>query len=154
MGDLAQKVPKPENDLSSLACDAAIDLDNLIKGKSEHLDNVKDLIDAISAVGEGLSESARHGVLSYLSPSTAVGLFFAGAESGFFNTQTDLSGLSEKTNEIIKNLIELVQDPPKAVKEALDTVEKLRSFCLSFSRHELDSKPTLYEAESQHPYRR
>jgi len=154
MANLARELWEPELDLSSLACDAAIELDNLIGGKSQDLETVKKLIVVIENLGQGLSNSAMHGGLAQLSPTTAVALNSAGAESDLFIIQTDLSGLSNKTIEIIQSLEELVQDPQNAMKEKLEKVGKLKSFCLSLSKHALASKPPLYETESQHPYRR
>lgn len=151
MGSLAREW-EPELDLSSLACDAAIELDNLIRGKSQDLGTVKKLIVEIEDLGKGLSNSARHGGLAQLSPTTAVALNSAIDDSELSSAQSDISGLSKETDRIIERLKNLVSNPQKAKAE--EPVEKLRSFCIALSRHALASKPPIYEAESGHPYRR
>jgi hypothetical protein len=151
MGNLAREW-EPELDLSSLACDSAMELDNLIRGKSQGLDTVKKLIEIISDVGQGLTDSVTHGGLAKLSPTTAVALNSAIDESKLSPAQIDISGLSKETDKIIGSLKNLVANTQTAKYE--EPVEKLRSFCIALSRHALATKPPVYEGDSGHPYRR
>jgi len=143
-------------ELPSLACHAAIELDNLIRDKSKNLDAVIQLIAVISDVGQvlSLSDTTKGFPLAHLNPAAAVALNAAIAESKLSIALTNLSDLSKETNQVLQSLTELVENPQRAKEEEPEKLDKLKSFCLSLSKHALASEPPLYDAESQHPYRR
>lgn len=156
MSILAQDLWDSEVDLPSLACHAAIELDNLIRDKSKELVAVIQLIEVISDVGEVLSSSdtAKGSPLAHLNPATAVALNAAIADSKLSTALNNLSDLGRETDQVIQSLRELVENPQRTVEKEPAKADKLKSFCLSLSKRALASEPPLYEAESQHPYRR
>ena len=144
-----------EVDLATVACDAAIELDNLIIGKSTNLKAVNRLIEEIKNVGELSQTEAERGFpLANLSPATAVDLNNAIAVSEISDLKANLFDLSKETKRIVENLRKVVKDPQEAIRQDQVGVGKLKSFCLALSRFALARKFSLYEAESWHPYRR
>ena len=155
MKNVAQDLWESEVDLATLACDAAIELDNLIIGKSSNLEAVNQLIGEIKNVEEITESEAQRGFpLANLSPATAVDLNNAIAASELSDFKANVFDLIEETKRIIESLRNVVREPQEAIRKNRGGVEKLKYFCLAFSKFALARKLSLYEAEPWHPYRR
>jgi hypothetical protein len=108
-----------DNSLSSLSCDAAIELDNLIRGKGCDLGIVKRLGEVLLEISRELSK----GIIQGPSPMTAVALNLAISDSGFATAQIDVAGLAKEVGKVGRMLA-----------DDISSAEQLKSFCLCLSK--------------------
>jgi len=155
MSNVAQELFEFHFDLPSLACHAAIELDNLLRGKSTGLNFVMQLAEVISqemALSSG--DTASIISLGHLNPATAVALNYAFADSELSSSKTKISELIGEIRQIVQCLRRVVENPEKALTEEPTKVEQLKSFCLALSKRALAIETPQYQDETQHPYRR
>lgn len=155
MKNVAQDLWEFYSDVPSLACHAAIELDNLIRGKGTGLNAVIQLAEVISQ-DMALSKSDATGIISsaYLDSATAVALNYAIADYNRSTTPDELHKLITETKEVVQCLRKLVENPKRALEEKPEKVKQLKYFCLALSKRALALEVPQYQEESQHPYRR
>ncbi len=145
-----------EEDLTSLACHAAIEIDNLILSKSDKMDAIKRLITVISNSGLILdpSEETNGRPWTQLNPSTVVALNWAIDDAKIAEKVDKIDELGKETRQIKNRLEVLSEDPQKELKKNAEKIKELRSFCLALSKRTLANKPSLYDLQPEHPHRR
>jgi DNA repair ATPase RecN len=155
MKNTALNLWEPKVDFPLLACHAAIDLDNLIRKKSEDLKSVTQLIEVISQeLVLSSNDPTSKATLVKVNPATAVALNYAIHDSKFSNTQTRLSDVIRQTKEVVECLRKVVANPKKALEEKPKKIEQLKAFCLALSKRALARSLPRFKKESRHPYRR
>ena len=127
-----------ENDLSSLACRAAIDLDNLIIGRGTNLNGLRRLATAISTA---LSPSGHAADALPLNPTAVVMMNRAIHDSNWsaepLTSVEDLVKQAQQITDSLKHLAESVR--PEENRADTNSV-RLRIFCLSLSKLALASE--------------
>jgi len=155
MKNVALNLWESKIDLPLLANHAAIDLDNLIRKKSEYLNAVNQLIEVISReLVLSSSEPTSIATLVQLNPATAVALNYAINDSNISPTQTKLSDVIRQTSKVVQCLKKVVENPQKALEEEPEKIEQLKAFCLALSKRALARRFPRYKTGSRHPYRR
>jgi hypothetical protein len=146
-----------EEDLPSLACYAAIELDMLIQDqdKDENFNALEKLVDLISEFKSSInSGQEQNGPLAYLNPSTAVALNCAIGDSKLSVPKASIYDFMRDADSLIESFKELIKNARKMKEEQLDKIKELKSFCLHLSKYSLANEPPLYDLKPQHPYRR
>jgi hypothetical protein len=136
----------PATDLAHLACRAAIELDNAILGRGQHLETVTQLAHQMSYLVERIKPASHS---SFTDP-TAVVLMKRAVEDfavGVAHPST-VDELAEIATEIQKNLRELLkeQQPNK------DHLQRMRSFCLALSESASSYQQSIDELRQPHSY--
>jgi len=145
-----------EEDLPSLACHAAVELDNLILNKSKNLDAVLKLTEVISNLGliSNQGQQTNGQLLAHLNPATAVAFNGAISDSKLAMSLTTVQEIMKEADQITQRLKSLFDNPQKAGEEGIEETKKLRSFCLALSKRSLANDPPLYDLIPEHPHRR
>jgi len=140
-----------QNDLSTVSCYAAGEVDNLILERPNGFKAVKRLVEMIqnSLIGVGQSTSAEYMV----DPATAVAMGQALKDS-YRETGTSIDTLEKlisKATSVTKLLERATQNPNEVRKNNLEELKKLRSLCLALSENALafeepieDTKPEVF----------
>jgi len=119
-------------DLSSLACRAAIEIDNLILERSSDLQALpllaKTLRDDLIDIPEPTSPS------SLLNPTTAIVVNGAISEASRKAPLRLLDEVVGEAKSITAQFDSVLQDPQGFRSQSLDDLENMRSFCLALSR--------------------
>lgn len=139
-----------ENDLPSVACQAAIELDNLIIGRSIGLEAAKRLSSIISQSLPSRSEACTQ--QCWFDPTTAVAMHRA-----ITDTQVPLESFEEllrKTGEILGDLGKLGDDPNAFKAQGAKTLPMMRAFCLALSKHASALQQSFDDQMPDHPFRR
>ena len=140
------------HDLPSVACQAAIELDNLILGRGTSLLGVVELSNRLTEEVPNVPD--LNSPLSLVDPSTVVALYGTLQEACIIGSSGDIADLTRRTEEIVLRL-KTVNDDPQAARSAdLGGVRKLKEFCLILSRRAAAAGGDLDEARPPHPYRR
>ncbi len=142
-------------DLPSLACDAAIELDNLILKRSKKLESVNRLITTISEAGL-VRNHDEEGVIGFryidvIDPLMALVLNGAIGDSKFSISKETVQELLGEAKKLTMKLKNIVSDPEKASGEEIEETKRLKSFCLALSKRALLNEPALHDFELEHP---
>jgi K+-sensing histidine kinase KdpD len=133
-------------DLSLLACEAAIDLDNLLLKKYEDLSMVKNLaqqlqytVEVASANGTGraLMDAATFSVLTQ-AVLGAPGISTVSQMEDIFKRAAEMADLMSSAD--------LATDPEKQ--------KTAKKFCLALSKAASDYSRSIYEPSDRHPFER
>lgn len=136
-------------DLASLACQAALEFDNLILKRSSQLNAASELFAQIRQRVTDVAQPAS--ASSLLDPTTAVVLNRAVKDvSG--PTDGQLEQLLVQIREMSEIVTGLTTADPSAEKNVVQ-LGKLRTFCLAVSRHASAVWPNPFERPEQ-PFRR
>ena len=150
--ELDEKVIELENDLPSIACQAAIELDDLILGRDQSSESIRRLIDRLS---EAIPTSGRTTTSGYLvDPTAAVVVNRAISEAGLVQPASKFAELVRDTEELTEQLRQVVANPESVRDAGQDSLRKLRTFCVALSRHASAERRRNRERVPQHPYRR
>jgi hypothetical protein len=141
-----------ERDLPSVACRAAIELDNLILDRSTGLRAVHTLVRDIEESFTTIKEPASPN--SLLNPTTAVVINGAIRDSMEEAPPKSISGLVEEAAKIVVRLKNVLADPSTYRTTRSAELEQMRSFCLALSRRASAFEPSRHEARSWNPFRR
>ncbi len=138
-------------DLASLACNAAIELDNLILGRSPALDAVRKLSYRLT---EELPNATDLASPKYLvDPSTVVVLSRVIRESSWAAQPSEVQELTRTAGEIAQRLLAVSDDPATESGDATG-LQRLRSFCLVLSKRVASARGPAVETRPPHPYRK
>ena len=141
-----------ERDLPSLACRAAVELDNLSLGRSTGLESVRKLSLSLQ---ESLPEVADFASPSSLfDPTMAIVVNGAISDARQAEPIRQMTKLLSETKTITDRLDNLLQDPDEFCRTSLDQVKELRSFCLALSKRAFGSKRPRQSRAPRHPFRR
>ena len=140
-------------DLSDVASRAAVELDNLLLGKSRDLQATTDLVEYITESIPENADSVKSG--AGLDTTTVIVLNRAIDDSSVAaHPVSTVADLATEIYKILRQLEELknsLNDPKEVVCEKL---AKLRDFCLALSKGaSLQGMPS-QDLEPQHPFRR
>lgn len=140
-----------ESDLASLACQAAIELDNLILDRPTTFDSVRRLI---SAIAESVPESADAFSPSSLLDATAVlVLNRAIGDAALGTAPTRVDELVRQAARIMQQLSDMIANPEHSRASSLPELKQMRSLCLAVSRHASAALPPPEERSPDHPFR-
>lgn len=152
---MVMAVPAPERavvdagtDLPSLACEAAVEIDNLARGRNGDLSAVRALADTIT---KSVTVDQPSSPASLLNPTTAVVLRRAiGAVTGAGQPRK-LDELLSKASEIAASLRSVAATPETPPMPR--TLEELRAFCVALSNSAAAARRPPIE-RPEHPFRR
>ena len=119
-----------QNNLPSLACHAAIEIDNLIIGRENNATAVKKLMEKMS----GSFEPDSSGVRSLIDPTTAVAINRALKQSNYKNGLTSVSEVAAQTDEIKNWVTTITSRISNLSEEDKKNLASLRAFCLALSK--------------------
>ena len=144
-------------DLASLACDAAIELDNLILDRSQNVGVVRKLAERLTKELPDAADlsSPKH----FVNPSTVVVMSRVIRESSSAGQPQEVQELKEvqeltqAAGQIARRLLD-VSDAPAKGRNNLSSLEQLRSFCLLLSKRAAAARSTGTETKPQQPYRK
>ncbi len=136
------------DDLSSLACQAAISLDNLVIGEKSNLQSIIELAKKIhSLVGKSASQSEPN-------PTAVVVMNRAIHDSQWsIDPLTRIEDLIQQASEITQQLTRL-GTPQVNQKPGESELMKLQTFCRTLSRLALASEHSRARTRPEHPFRR
>ncbi len=141
-----------ENDLASIACQAAIELDDLILRRGQSSESIRRLLNRLS---ESISTSEGTKVAGFLiDPTAAVVVNRAISEAGSVQPACKFEQLVRNTEGLTEQLGKVVANPESFRDADEDSLRKLRTFCLALSRHASAEGHRNRERVPQHPYRR
>lgn len=141
-----------ENDLPSLACQAAIEIDDVILNRSRELKAVPRLATLIAESIPNVSDMATQA--SLLDPTAVVVVNRALMDSTFGPTLKKVEELVATTERMTQSLKDLTTNPPMFRSAKPDELKKMRAFCLALSRHASAADRTWEEESQRHPFRR
>jgi hypothetical protein len=142
-----------ESDLSSLACHAAAELDNLLLGRSAELQAVERLAALLADRIEGVPEPASPN--SMLDPTTAAVVKRAIGDSTTPATPlTTVHQLVQEAARIRKQLDRIIANPKNMKEAERSELESMRSFCLALSERASAEEESPFDREPSHPFRR
>lgn len=142
-----------EGDLSSVACHAAIELDNLLLGKATDLKEVQRLIRTIADVIPSVQEPSS--IAPMLKNATTVVLIKRALHDSHPGTSvTKVDELVTHAKQIAESLNQLVINPKAFTEIQSDELHRMRSFCVALSKHALGSERSRYQTKPEHPFRR
>lgn len=140
-------------DLSALACDAAIEIDQLMRRETPTLDAVSRLSHRLFSSVANVPELSS--LKSFLRPANAVILSRAIADSNVQVAPIDsVADLVKATDEIQKQLKSLVDNPSGAVARDIEKLTLMRGFCLALSRRVASQRRSTTERLPSHPFRK
>lgn len=142
--DTALRVSDP--DLPLLASEAAIEIDNLLSGRSSGLGAVERLG---ARMRYSVGGSGREGARSMLDPATLTVLGAAVNEvSRGTPLVADMDALIHRAGQIASDLTK--RDP----QSDRVTLEWVRAFCVALSRCAAAYRKSIYDLRPQHPFKR
>ncbi len=140
-----------ESDLASLACQAAIELDNLLLGGNGGREAVRRLADALSHIVASGGEAASPA--SLLKPATAVVLNRAFGERHVAGLSS-IDDLVKSAGDIAGQLRAVAANPEDPLLAAPEQIRNMRATCLAVSRSAWASESSPYDRRPEHPFRR
>jgi len=137
------------DDLATVSCYAAGEVDDLLLGRSKRFDAVKRLLEMIktSLISEQVS-TAPH---SLVDPTAAVAMNRALESSEFTESMNTIDELLEQSGIVAKLLENIVVDPGKALEADRVKLEKLRSLCIELSNSALACEEPIEDIQPQLP---
>lgn len=142
-----------ESDLPSLASQAAIELDNLILGRSSQVEAIRRLA---LRIGESVERDAEPAsALSRLDPKTVVVIKRAIDDALRLNAPlTTVDELVHETGKIRERLERVSQNPQALQQHGIDSLKQMRAFCLALSRRASAHEQSMDDRKPPHPFRR
>jgi hypothetical protein len=132
-----------ERDLASLACHAALDLDNLIRGQSQGLDSVTSLVgcfrERLSLRQEGNSVGLR------MDPTTVVVMRRAFGQARPTVSVTSTQQFRQESMKMAERLGKVVAESDSVRNEEPEELQQLKRFCLAVSRGANALRPSFFD---------
>jgi hypothetical protein len=141
-----------ENDLPTVACHAAIELDNLILDRPIGLSSVDRLRFLLS---ESIPPERDPNSPNWLRDPTAV--VVVNRALGDEPSRKPISTVGElvrEAGELVAQLAELIRDPSAFRTSNAAELNKMRSFCLALSRRASATKKSPHDRIPEHRFRR
>ncbi len=140
-----------ESDLASLACHAAIELDNFILERSTTFESVRRLASEIAESVPPNFDSFSPS--SLLDPTAVLVLNRAISDAVPENAPTRVDELVRKAAQITQRLSALIDNPADFRATKLPELAQMRSLCLALSKHASAAMPSPEERFPEHPFR-
>lgn len=137
-------------DLASLACNAAIELDNLLIGQRPPLLAVRKLAYRLTKDLPIAPDAASGKFL--VDPSTVVVMNRVIRESSWLGRPSQVQELTQAAGKVAKQLLAVSSDPNALADTG--SLEQLRTFCLTLSRRAAASRGSAMETRPPHPFRK
>lgn len=136
-----------EQDLGTIACYAAIELDELLRACNASLAAIPRLVEMLmDEVPVDIGEPNSTTLVDYC---TIVKIDNAIRQAGI-QPPRDVSELSKQTGQITQRLHNLVENPDDRFER--DELEELRSFCIALSRSNSLQSATAWQRQQPHPF--
>ena len=139
------------NDLEAVACDAAIELDNLILGRPQGAASIRRLAERLT---KELPEASDLSSLKHLvDPSTVIVLNEAIGELQGVGRPSAVQELTRAAGKVAQRLLAVSGDPEGSRRD-IPSLEQLRGFCLALSKHAAVARGSEADEKPEHPYRK
>jgi len=138
-------------DLASLACNAAIELDNLLIGQAPTLDSVRKLAHRLTRELPTVVEAS--GEKHLIDPSTIVVMSRVIRDSTWLRRPSHIQDLTQTAGNIAQQLLS-VSDSRDTTQTDTSSLEQLRTFCLTLSKRAAAARGSAVETKPPHPYRK
>jgi hypothetical protein len=142
-----------ESGIATLACHAAIELDNIIEDQVDGVEAVRKLAAMMESgrLEQGVQTSFPK---SLLDPMTELAMSQAINVSALLDKPlVSIDDLIVGSDQIAQWLNETAQDPLTFKRDRLEDLKKMRSFCLALSEGAWGIRQSPYEPGLQHPFR-
>jgi hypothetical protein len=134
--------------LATVACEAAIELDNLVRGRSESTGSIRKLADRLT---KELPEASDLSSIKHLiDPSTVIVMSGAIRELLCPGPMRGVQDLTRAAGKVAQRLL-LISGNPAGSRGDLTSLEELRDFCLALSRRAAAARGAVTEAKPRHP---
>lgn len=138
-------------DLETVSCEAAIELDNIISGRSQTTDSLKRLAERLT---RELPEASDFSSIKHLvDPSTVIVMSGAIRELPGAGQLNEVQELTRAAGRVAKRLLAVSGDPAGSLRD-VPSLEQLRAFCLALSKSAAAASGSVIEAKPEHPYRK
>jgi hypothetical protein len=138
-------------DLETVACEAAIELDNLIRGRPHGVASIKKLANRLA---NELPEASDLSSIKHLvDPSTVIVMSDAIRELPSAEQPSAVQELTRAAGKVAHRLLAVSSDP-EGSRGDLPSLEQLRGFCLGLSKRAAAARGSATEAKPEHPYRK
>lgn len=138
-----------QNDLATVSCYAAGEVDNLILGRPNGFSAVRRLLKMIqqTLIGEETCASPE----SMIDPTTAVAMNRAleCSDPALRDNLKTVDQLRKESARVVGSLERVIQSPSKVRNEDLPELETLRSLCIALSDNALACDEPIDEAQPQ-----
>jgi len=137
------------DDLATVSCYAAGEVDDLILGRSRSFDALKRLLEMLrnSLISSKVSASPE----SLIDPTTAVAMNRAFENSDPPISMSTVEELLTQSNRVAKLLERVITEPQRVREAERDKLENLRSLCLELSNSALACEEPIEDIQSQVP---
>jgi len=141
-----------ESDVPSLACQAAIELDNILLDRPCGTDSVCRLARIISrSIPDEQDPSSANWLLD---PTAVVVVNRAIGDSTRRQPFSTVKELVREAGELVQRFHKLIDDSEGFKKKNSDDLKKMRAFCLALSRRASAAKKSPHDRVPDHPFRR
>jgi len=131
-------------DLASLACNAAIELDNILNGQSIELLYVNKLLSLMDSI----IEIGPNSQMSLSDPTALVVVNRAINDSKLLNEpRTTIGDFFNHSDKIKRLFEEVLSDADKVLREKKEIIESLSNFCLAISKQASAYGTSVYDIE-------
>ncbi|HYT94345.1 MAG TPA: hypothetical protein VEL76_36860 [Gemmataceae bacterium] len=138
-------------DLETTACQAAIELDNLVIGSSQNAGSIQKLAERLTTE---LPEAKDLSSIKHLvAPSTVIVMSGAIRELHEPLKQNEVQELTQAIRKIAQRLSAVSSNPVESRRD-IPALERLRHFCLVLSKLAAAAHGSAIEPKPQHPYRK
>jgi len=141
-----------ESDLRSIACRAAIELDNLILRRGNGLHGLGRLVSTIEESFTSIEKPASPD--SLLNPTTAVVMNSAIRDSFAAEPLKSIQELVERAKGIVGQLRRVLDAPDAFRTERPDELTRMRTFCLALSKRASALQPSRHNVARRYRFRR
>lgn len=140
-------------DLATLACNAAIELDNLLIGQSQSptLPAVRKLAHRLARELPALPDATSGKYL--VDPSTVVVMNRVIRESSWLGRPGQVEELVQTAEKVAQQLLAVTGNPDGARSDR-GNLEQLRAFCLTLSKRAAAARGSAAETKPPHPFRK
>lgn len=137
------------DDLATVSCYAAGEVDELILGRANHFDAIKRLLEIIktSLIAGQVSTSPQ----SLIDPTTAVAMNRALVSSDPTLSMETIGELLEKSSHVAELLERVIAEPEKVKETEEEELVRLRSLCLELSNSALACEEPIEDIQPQLP---
>lgn len=131
-------------DLAFIAASAAVEVDNLIHGRSAGLENV---IELSNLLGDSIVSGNQNGNhIKTLMDPLSTDVFTKAYSASYKSSLHTLEELGEKAAELSKELAGVKTEP--------DRLEMLRDFCVELSRYSSATRHTIQQSRVRNPHKK
>jgi len=146
-----------QEDLASLACHAALDLDDLLLDRTQGVESIAGLkvllMDSLRLKDGEHKDGQGYSMVS-LDPATVIAMRYALSNTRTNFCPTTTQEIVKEADTLIKKLGEIAVNPSSYVSSNREGVKALRDLCLALSRQATSRVPAFQDRLPKHPFRR